>query len=63
MRRAHGREIGVIECWYTRADKLPESEGEKIDKALIIVQIMPIIKNNNSTEDGGNSKKKKKQFL
>lgn len=56
MLRAHGREIGVIECWYTRADKLPESEGQKIDKALIIVHIMPIIKNNNNTEDEENSK-------
>lgn len=24
MRRTHGREMGVIECWYTKADKLPE---------------------------------------
>lgn len=28
IRRAQGREIGVIECWYTRADKLPETEEE-----------------------------------
>lgn len=57
MLRAHGREIGVIECWYTRADKLPESKGQKMDKALIIVHIMPIIiKNNNNTEDEENSK-------
>lgn len=29
MRRAHGSEIGVIECWYTSADKLPETKTEK----------------------------------
>ena len=26
MRRPQGREMGVIECWYTRADKLPKEE-------------------------------------
>lgn len=31
MRRAQGREMGVIECWYTRADKLPETESKKKD--------------------------------
>lgn len=30
IRSAHGREMGVIECWYTRADKLP-MKGGKID--------------------------------
>lgn len=29
MRRAHGKEMGVIECWYTRADKLPGWDGQK----------------------------------
>lgn len=29
IRSAHGREMGVIECWYTRADKLPKKWTEK----------------------------------
>ena len=29
MLRAQGREMGVIECWYTRADKLPKTEEEE----------------------------------
>lgn len=29
IRRAHGREMGVIECWYTKADKLPEAKTER----------------------------------
>lgn len=30
IRSAHGKEMGVIECWYTRADKLPK-KGKKAD--------------------------------
>lgn len=30
MRRAHGKEMGVIECWYTKADKLPVETNAKV---------------------------------
>lgn len=29
MWRGHGKEMGVIECWYTKADKLPETKKKK----------------------------------
>lgn len=32
MQRAQGREMGVIECWYTRADKLPVTRTNQIGK-------------------------------
>lgn len=37
----HGKEMGVIECWYTKADKLPETKNKrsrvtKSEKHIII---------------------------
>lgn len=34
IRRAHGREIGVIECWYTSADKLPKKRTRRQIKTV-----------------------------
>lgn len=37
MRRVHGREMGVIECWYTKADKLPERMRRKLTNCIATV--------------------------
>lgn len=29
IRKAMGREMGVMECWYTRADRLPARQRKR----------------------------------